>query len=120
MLLTPFFQEPKKFVPVEPKKRTIVHRTTKGRVVYNRPRHFFTPKDLRRILKNILENDQGKKVDFFDFLKEWGEIQLMLLDLLALQGGIFGSNPVYDLIRYLVVELVQGKTSLPADIKKKE
>lgn len=94
-------------------------RTWKGRVVYNRKRHFFGTKDIRRILKNILENDQGKKTDYFDFLKEWGEIELMLLDLLAQQGGFIGGT-LYSLVRESILLLISGQISAPADPLKKE
>lgn len=115
-ILIPFFETPKEFKP--PKKtKPLVHKTKRGRVVYDRKRHFFTTKDLRRILKNILENDQGKKTDFGDFLVEWGEIELMMLEFLASQGGFVGSNPLFDLIRDYVVMLIAGKTEPPAPKK---
>lgn len=111
------FEMPKPFQPPRVEKPRAGHTTYTGRVVYNRKRHFFTTKDVKRILKYLLQHDYGKKTDYADFLLEWGELELMLLDLLAAQGGVFGSNPLYDLIRDLVIELIKGKTEPPKPIK---
>lgn len=107
----PFIQLPDPYRP--PKKtKPKVHKTIRGRVVYDRKRHFFSTKDLKRILKNILEQDEGKKVDYVDFLQEWGEIELLLLDLLAQQGGFLGGS-LYSLIRDSVNLLIQGNLEVP-------
>lgn len=114
--LIPFLEQPAAFEG-EKKRRPKVHKTIRGRVVYNRKRHFFTTKDVRRILKNILEQDQGVRTNYLDFLAEWGEIELMLLDLLAQQGGFFGDSPLYKLIREYVVLLSAGAYDVPAPKK---
>jgi len=117
------FQPFKPFEPPElpkPKRKARVKKTKVGRVVYNRKRHFFSTKDLKRILKNILENDMGKEVGFDDFLVEWGEVQLLMLDLLASQGGFIGSNPLFDLVAEGIRQLMAGKTSIPEKTNKEK
>lgn len=111
--LFPFFETPAPFDDSKVKKSRGVHKTRRGRVVYNRKRHFFTTKDLRRILKNILEEDQGSRVNYVDFLQEWGEIELMMLDLLAQQGGFIGGT-LYDLVKQGVLLLMSGQNTAPA------
>lgn len=110
--LFPFLDAPAPFDDSKVKKKNPVHKTKRGRVVYNRRRHLFTTKDLRRILKNILEEDGGTKVSYFDFLGEWAEIELMMLDLLAQQGGFVGGT-LYDLVRQGVLMLSAGETQAP-------
>jgi hypothetical protein len=95
--LIPFFQTPEEFKGELPTRYRVgkPKKTWEGRVVYTRKRHFFTTKDIKRILKNILENDDGKKSSYQDFIVEFDEIQSMMYQLWAKQLGIVGIN-VYD------------------------
>lgn len=76
-----------------------------GRVVYNRKRHFFTEKDLMRILKKILSTDFGKPVGFGDYFSEWIDIELILIQLLSTRTQTAIPQEVFDFLRYLFQQL---------------
>ncbi len=120
MGLLPPFQLPRPYAGDLPHKAKAGHTTIKGRVVYNRARHFFTTKDVRRIINYLLTHDAGVSTNYLDFLAEWGELELMLLELLASRGGVFGSSPLFELIKFLVGELIAGKTEPPPPIIKEK
>lgn len=104
------FQNKKK--PPEQKKKEKRYTVT-GTIIYKRKRHFFTMKDVRRILKNILEEDRGTPTGYLEFLRDWGEVELMMLDLLASQGGFLGGSPLFDTVKDLISLLSVGETKIP-------
>ena len=52
----PLDQEGLNYKPWEKRTRIIPQRTYSGTVIYKRPKHYFSPKDLQRIQKNVQQN----------------------------------------------------------------
>jgi len=106
-----FHPKPKK------KKRHPVHKTIKGRVVYHRKRHFFSTKDVARILKNILEYDQGIPESYLRTADEFYEILEQILELYFRSVGAKWIADWMGYVRQLISFLLGGT---PPEIKPKE
>lgn len=57
------------------------HTTVTGRVVYDRKRHFFNLRDIRRILQNILTEDEGKPTDLATFYLDFFRVLELMRDI---------------------------------------
>ena len=86
--LIPFFQTPEEFAGPLPTNYRVgkPKKTWKGRVVDTRKRHLFTEKDVKRILRNILENEGSREANPLEFLDDWIQIESMLIQLLAIEA----------------------------------
>lgn len=101
----------------EEKKRAKTHTTVRGRVVYSRRRHYFSMQDVKRILRNLLQEDRGVPTREIEFIRDWGEVALMVFALAAERGGIFGISPLFSYVEDLVKSLIQGKIEIPKNNK---
>jgi len=87
-----------------PKRTRSTRRTTVvGRVVYNRKRHFFTIQDVKRVLRNILENDMGLRSDPI----RYGEDLIEILNALREITASYTTLGVYDAVKQVFEDFLK-------------
>ena len=80
-----------------------VHRTVAGRVVYNRPIHFFTERDLGRIAGAVIAATPTDRGLLYELLKK---INLFMLDRIL---GLVGLSEWKEIVLDFILDLV-GRT----------
>lgn len=65
-----------------PKRRKKVERTLKGRVVYQRKTHWFSIKDVNRVVRRVILSTQGFSDSPGEFLADWSSVLSSTFELL--------------------------------------
>jgi len=68
-------------IPLKKKRRRLpTHKTRRGRVVYDRKKHVFKLSDAKRILQNILMDNNVPSSSFYS---DWSDMMVFLLVMFA-------------------------------------
>lgn len=109
--------EGRNYGPWDKRKRLVPLRTYSGRVVYDRPRHYWSPRDLARVQRYVLAsvNNASHTPAWYRALIQWmTDVQQSMISTIL--SAVGAGNVDASVVQEWLVSLVsQGLKALGAD-----